>query len=149
MSRGKERMVTCEQCGRQIRRDKAVFIEKPVFNNPLDRSEVVDEYYTRTLMREFAYCPSCGKHFRIYQKKKQMMERQRERQRMAQFHGGQGGPRRSGGPQRYKVPNQGQPAIAQPAAENVSQAIPAEGEASQGPTVVESTEEKKADDRTN
>ena len=96
-------MVTCEQCGRQIRRDKAVFIEKPVFNNPLDRSEVVDEYYTRTLMREFAYCPSCGKHFRIYQKKKQMQERQREKARNAQFRGGGfgTGPRR--GPQRYRT----------------------------------------------
>lgn len=104
MGRGKERLVTCDQCGRQIRRDKAVFIEKPVFNNPLDRSEVVDEYYTRTLMREFAYCPSCGKHFRIYQKKKQMQERQREKERMTQFHGGggSGGAKRSG-PQRYRI----------------------------------------------
>ncbi len=142
-------MVTCEQCGRQIRRDKAVFIEKPVFNNPLDRSEVVDEYYTRALMREFAYCPSCGKHFRIYQKKKQMMERQRERQRAAQFRGGPSGPRREGGPQRYRVPAPGQTSAIPPSGENVSQAIPAEGAPAEGPQAVESPEEKKGDEATN
>lgn len=79
MGRGKERAVTCEKCGRQVRRDKAVFIEKPVFTNPLERKDVVDEQYTRMLTREFAYCPSCGKHLRIYEKKKQQNERQRER----------------------------------------------------------------------
>lgn len=78
-------MITCAQCGRQVRRDKAVTIEKPVFTNPLDREEVADEQYTRMLTREFSYCPSCGKHFRIYQKKTQQNERSRERERNKQF----------------------------------------------------------------
>ncbi|MBI2444816.1 hypothetical protein HYV43_00305 [Candidatus Micrarchaeota archaeon] len=85
MGRGRERMITCAQCGRQVRRDKAVTIEKPVFTNPLDREEVADEQYTRMLTREFSYCPSCGKHFRIYQKKTQQNERSRERERNKQF----------------------------------------------------------------
>lgn len=78
-------MITCAQCGRQVRRDKAVTIEKPVFTNPLEREEVADEQYTRMLTREFSYCPSCGKHFRIYQKKTQQNERSRERERNKQF----------------------------------------------------------------
>ncbi len=78
-------MVSCAQCGRQVRRDKAVFIEKPVFTNPLNRDEVSDEHYTRMLTREFAYCPSCGKHFRIYQKKTRQNERNREREKNRQF----------------------------------------------------------------
>ncbi len=78
-------MITCAQCGRQVRRDKAVTIEKAVFSNPLDREEVADEQYTRVLTREFSYCPSCGKHFRIYQKKTQQNEKARERERNKQF----------------------------------------------------------------
>lgn len=78
-------MITCAQCGRQVRRDKAVTIEKAVFSNPLDRDEVADEQYTRVLTREFSYCPSCGKHFRIYQKKTQQNEKARERERNKQF----------------------------------------------------------------
>ncbi|MBI4361289.1 hypothetical protein HY572_05965 [Candidatus Micrarchaeota archaeon] len=85
MGRGRERLINCAQCGRQVRRDKAVTIEKPVFTNPLDRDEVYDEQYTRMLTREFSYCPSCGKHFRIYQKKTQQNERARERERSRQF----------------------------------------------------------------
>ncbi len=93
MGRGKERMITCAQCGRQVRRDKAVTIEKPVFTNPLEREEVADEQYTRMITREFSYCPSCGKHFRIYQKKTQQNERGRERERNRSFFGGAQRPR--------------------------------------------------------
>ncbi len=85
MGRGRERLINCAQCGRQVRRDKAVTIEKPVFTNPLKREEVYDEQYTHMFTREFSYCPSCGKHFRIYQKKKAQQERQRERERSRQF----------------------------------------------------------------
>lgn len=77
--RGAERMVRCEKCGRLVRRDKAVFIDKVMLSNPLERKDVYDEQYTRVISREVAYCPSCGKHGRIYEKKKRMMERQRER----------------------------------------------------------------------
>ncbi|MFH0836316.1 MAG: hypothetical protein V1834_04105 [Candidatus Micrarchaeota archaeon] len=78
--RGKERTVNCDKCGRQVRRDKAVYYEKTMFSNPMDRKDVVDEYYTRTLRREVAYCPSCGKHMGIYDKKKKQQERTRERE---------------------------------------------------------------------
>lgn len=79
MARGREGTVVCEKCGRQVRRDKAVFLEKAVFTNPLERKDVYDSQYTRVVMREAAYCPSCGKHGRIYDKKKKQQERQKER----------------------------------------------------------------------
>ncbi len=90
MGRGRERLVSCEKCGRQVRRDKAVFLEKVVFNNPVDRKEVYDNQYTRMITREVAYCPSCGKHGRIYEKKKKMLEQQKER---ALLHPYASGPR--------------------------------------------------------
>ncbi len=90
MARGREQQVTCEKCGRQVRRDKAVFFEKVVFSNPVDRKEVYDNQYTPRITREFAYCPSCGKHGRIYEKKKKLMQAQRER---AELHPYASGPR--------------------------------------------------------
>ncbi len=114
-------MITCAQCGRQVRRDKAVTIEKPVFTNPLDRDEVADEQYTRMLTREFSYCPSCGKHFRIYQKKTQQNERSRERERNNQFfnrprpYGPKPAPSTQGAPGQNPGTQVGQPAPAAPA----------------------------------
>ena len=101
MGRGRERLVNCEKCGRKVRRDKAVFIEKPVFTNPLERKDVVDEQYTRMLTREFAYCPSCGKHLRIYEKKIQQNVREKERQQ-SQFRRF---PQGSTGGKRFVKPN--------------------------------------------
>ncbi|OIO23026.1 MAG: hypothetical protein COY72_00895, partial [Candidatus Nealsonbacteria bacterium CG_4_10_14_0_8_um_filter_35_10] len=81
-------MVICASCGKQVRRDKAVFIEKAVFSNPVDRKDAdPSESYSRAFFREFAYCPGCGKHLRVYEKKKQMVERQRERARERTFFG--------------------------------------------------------------
>lgn len=85
-NRGAERMVRCEKCGRLTRRDKAVFIDKVMLSNPLERKDVHDEQYTRVISREVAYCPSCGKHGRIYEKKKRMLERQRERSLERQYN---------------------------------------------------------------
>ncbi len=79
--RGRERLVRCEKCGRTVRKDKAVFIEKMMFANPLDRNQVQDEQYRSAIFREVCYCPSCGKHGRIYEKKKQQNERLREREK--------------------------------------------------------------------
>ncbi|MBI5036870.1 hypothetical protein HZC09_06035 [Candidatus Micrarchaeota archaeon] len=129
MGRGRERLVKCEKCGRQIRRDKAVFIEKPVFNNPLDRSEVADEYYTKVMTREFAYCPSCGKHLRIYEKKKEQQERQRERQRFS-FSGG-----RRPKPQRYREPQPSQEKPKAAVVEAPKEQAPSEGEYGETPAV--------------
>ncbi len=78
--RGREGLLSCEKCGRQVRRDKAVFIEKLVFANPLERKDVIDENYSRGTYREVGYCPSCGKHMRIYEKKKQQNDRARDRE---------------------------------------------------------------------
>jgi len=120
-------MITCAQCGRQVRRDKAVTIEKPVFTNPLERDEVADEQYTRILTREFSYCPSCGKHFRIYQKKTQQNERSRERERNKQFFNRPRpyGPRPAPATQGAPGQNPGTQGIqtAQPAAQIPAQAI--------------------------
>ena len=85
-SRGRERVVYCDKCGCQVRRDKAVYLEKPMFTNPLERKDIVQgQPYTRMLTREVCYCPSCGKHLRIYDKKKKMNERKREREQMRPF----------------------------------------------------------------
>ena len=81
-------MVVCEKCGRQTRRDKAVFIEKNIFVNPLERKDVVQgEPYSPRISREVAYCPSCGKHGRIYEKKARMNARNREREAFRQSLG--------------------------------------------------------------
>lgn len=85
MGRGRERVVTCAKCGKNVRRDKAVFLEKVVFTNPAERKDIQDETYTRIFSRELAYCPSCGRHLRIYEKKKQQMQRERQRKENREF----------------------------------------------------------------
>lgn len=85
MARGRERQVICASCGRSVRRDKAVFIEKAVFTNPVERKDTADEQYTRAFYRELAYCPGCGKHLSVYKHKKEQQERQRARERERQF----------------------------------------------------------------
>ncbi|MFH1780284.1 MAG: hypothetical protein ABH803_04065 [Candidatus Micrarchaeota archaeon] len=82
-SRGREKTVKCAGCGRSVARSKAVYIEKPVLQNPLEAKDVYSEHYDRVLTREFAYCISCGKHRRIFEKKKQMAKAQRERSFLA------------------------------------------------------------------
>jgi len=77
--RGRERLVRCEKCGRQVRRDKAVFIDKVMFSNPLDPNQVEDENYRRVITREVCYCASCGKHGRIFEKKKRQVQQRKER----------------------------------------------------------------------
>ena len=83
--RGRERMVRCEKCGREVRRDKALFIEKNIFSNPLERKDVYSETYNRVLTREVSYCISCGKHARLFDKKKKQQEAVRERAKFNQF----------------------------------------------------------------
>ena len=115
-------MVRCEKCGRQVRRDKAVFIEKMMFSNPLDRNQVQDEQYRTAIFREVCYCPSCGKHGRIYEKKKQQNERLREREKAqdARGHrqggfGGTGGGYQGGQTSRSRSPYASKPPAAAPA----------------------------------
>ena len=89
VARGRERVVRCEKCGREVRRDKAVFIEKAIFSNPLDRKDVTEpDAYRRSFFREVAYCPGCGKHLRIYEKKIKQNIRNQERAERRPFHAG-------------------------------------------------------------
>lgn len=81
MARGKERQIICASCKRFCRRDKAVYIEKVVFSNPVERKDVAEpEEYHAVFKREVAYCPGCGKHLRIYEKKKQQNQARKERE---------------------------------------------------------------------
>ncbi|MDP3741803.1 MAG: hypothetical protein Q8R15_00645 [Candidatus Micrarchaeota archaeon] len=81
MARGKERQVICASCKRYCRRDKAVYIEKVVFSNPIERKDTTEqEEYKAVFKREVAYCPGCGKHLRIYEKKTEENRRNRERE---------------------------------------------------------------------
>ncbi len=81
MARGKERQVICASCKRYCRRDKAVYIEKVVFSNPIERKDTTEqEEYRAVFKREVAYCPGCGKHLRIYEKKTEENRRNRERE---------------------------------------------------------------------
>ncbi|HIH20236.1 TPA: hypothetical protein HA244_03125 [Candidatus Micrarchaeota archaeon] len=121
--RGRETQVRCEKCGREVRRDKALFIEKAIFSNPLERKDVYSETYDRVLTREVSYCISCGKHARLFQKKKQQQERARERERMGRFSPRPGGfrPQRQQG---YSQAPASQPAT-QPQAQQQADSAPA------------------------
>ncbi len=81
MGRGRERLLSCSKCGRQVRRDKAVFLEKVILTNPVERKDVFDDQWVPRITREVCYCISCGKHLRVFDKKKKMAEAQRERER--------------------------------------------------------------------
>ncbi len=74
--RGRERLVNCDSCGARVPRDKAVSIYRStVYSTDLKTADDV-----RTMIsREFHYCPSCGKHKRIYEKKKEQAIRAKER----------------------------------------------------------------------
>lgn len=72
-SRGRERLVTCSSCGRSVPRDKAVVYSRGVaYSTELRGQEGDIRFFER---RKMQYCPSCGKHLRIYEKKKKAMMR--------------------------------------------------------------------------
>ena len=62
-----------------------MFIEKVMFSNPIEKKDVYDTQYTPRLVREVAYCPSCGKHLRIYDKKILQNIREAERKERQSF----------------------------------------------------------------
>lgn len=75
-SRGRERLLTCESCRRQVPRGKAVEFEKRnVYSTDLRGAENVFAITDQVVY----YCISCAKHRKIFEKKKKMMERRRER----------------------------------------------------------------------
>ena len=69
-NKGREKLVRCSSCGRSIPRDKAVVYERNVSYSTDTRTADDIKYFER---RKVHYCPSCGKHLRIYEKKKKRM----------------------------------------------------------------------------
>ncbi len=145
--RGAEGLVRCEKCGRQVRRDKAVYIDKPMLTNPLEIHQVAErETYRRAIFREVCYCISCGKHNRIFEKKKQQNERKRERER--EMGNRFGGPNRGSGhgPRPHSGygsrPPQSQPTQA-PATAPVQEPAPVTGQPVQESEVAPEQQESK------
>lgn len=73
--RGRDRLVTCESCKRQVPRTKAVeYVKKNVFSTDLKGAENISCISERVVY----YCISCAKHRKIFEKKKKMaMERKK------------------------------------------------------------------------
>jgi ribosomal protein S26 len=68
--------MSCESCGRTVPRDKAIdYDRRTTFSTDLrDQENVVTSTF-----RTVYYCISCAKHRGIFEKKKQIAERRRER----------------------------------------------------------------------
>ncbi len=74
--RGRERSVSCANCGRTVPRDKAVeYTKRTHFTTDLKG----DDNITFTGFNTVHYCISCGKHSRIFEKKKEQARRKKER----------------------------------------------------------------------
>ncbi|MGC9037111.1 MAG: hypothetical protein ACP5GD_00195 [Candidatus Micrarchaeia archaeon] len=72
--RGREELVTCDNCGRKVPRSKAVAYEKVVsFSTDLHTSNDV-RFFER---KKVYYCISCAKHLGIFEKKKALANRKR------------------------------------------------------------------------
>ncbi|MBM3229034.1 hypothetical protein FJZ26_01255 [Candidatus Parvarchaeota archaeon] len=96
--RGRERLVNCDSCGSRVPRDKAVTLFRTsVYSTDL---RTADDVRT-SISREFHYCPSCGKHKRIYEKKKRQAAAAKERR---EAFGGLRGGYASGGGYRHNNP---------------------------------------------
>jgi len=81
MGRGKEPLVRCDSCGRRVPRDKSVEFIKGMSFDTGDQKDVIIDLTTRKVY----YCISCGKHRKIFQKKKeraQQIRRMREEGRI-------------------------------------------------------------------
>lgn len=76
-SRGREKLLCCESCRRQVPRGKAVEFEKrTVFSTDLRTADNLTTVSDRTVY----YCISCAKHRKIFEIKKRMMQRRNERE---------------------------------------------------------------------
>ncbi|MFA5076842.1 MAG: hypothetical protein WC488_00230 [Candidatus Micrarchaeia archaeon] len=77
-SRGREKLLTCESCRRQVPRGKAVEFEKrSVFSTDM-RSGTYNNVSTVSNIVVY-YCISCAKHRKIFEIKKRQMQRRNER----------------------------------------------------------------------
>jgi len=71
-TKGREKLVNCASCGRRVPRTKAVSYQRGVvYSTDLKTADDIKVFERR---KEY-YCPSCGKHRKIYDKKKKMMAR--------------------------------------------------------------------------
>lgn len=76
VSRGRDRLERCAQCGRTVPRNKAVDDVKRVnYTTDLKADNV-----TFTDFRNVYYCISCAKHRGVFERKKQQARRERERE---------------------------------------------------------------------
>ncbi len=75
-TRGREKLLNCDSCGRRLPRDKAVsYNQMVVYSTDLKNADDV----RTSIRREFHYCPSCGKHRHIYERKARDAARRSER----------------------------------------------------------------------
>ena len=75
-SRGREGLVNCDSCGRRVPRDKVVELDRTIYLSTDLKTKDDVRFMTR---RTGKYCPSCGKHKHIYEKKKEIAQRNRDR----------------------------------------------------------------------
>ena len=74
--RGRERLESCVSCGRSVPRDKAVsFNRRSVFSTDLKEKGAENVFAMSEV--DVYYCISCAKHRKIFEKKKQMLARQK------------------------------------------------------------------------
>ncbi|MCK4319114.1 hypothetical protein KAW38_00910 [Candidatus Micrarchaeota archaeon] len=74
--RGRDRLLTCESCGRAVPRTKAVeYYKRQVYSTDLKGEENVTTFTGRNVY----YCISCAKHRKIFEKNKERARREKER----------------------------------------------------------------------
>ena len=72
MGRGKETIVTCDNCGRKVPRNKGVSYQRSVsLSTDLHNSNDI-KFFER---KKVYYCISCAKHKGIFEKKKAQAQR--------------------------------------------------------------------------
>lgn len=79
--RGKEKLITCDSCGRRVPRDKALTLDNITVYSTEFKGDSEEEKLNdvrHMLRREQHFCISCGKHRRLFDKKKRQMARRRD-----------------------------------------------------------------------
>ncbi|MDE1860110.1 MAG: hypothetical protein KGH72_00135 [Candidatus Micrarchaeota archaeon] len=76
--RGRDQIVRCSNCGRNVPRNKAVSDERPIrFGTDLREADV--KYFST---RKVYYCISCAKHKGIFKRKMEQAQRAASRGEM-------------------------------------------------------------------
>ncbi len=75
--RGRERLETCDICGRQVPRNRIVEFDRVLrFGTDMDEKELDVSTFSRITSK---YCPKCAKKMHIYEKIRKQKERRRQR----------------------------------------------------------------------